>query len=203
MAKSSKEHGRNSNTLLAPKKRKVHENSLANLKRNGHGGHVGARREARSGRRMGPRAMAVICKTGQAPEPERIKAFRLWLAKQIPRFPNNRASLKVLEAKPLGPLLVDCLNWRIRYVEPRSRAVVVEASATSDPRWQSLSSDIDALLSKVEQGHNLTPYLSPRVHTRGFTPAASGPDADRWADKDMLFERDGLSSFSFGCGPAQ
>jgi hypothetical protein len=36
MAKSSKEHGRNSNTLLAPKKRKVHENSLANLKRNGH-----------------------------------------------------------------------------------------------------------------------------------------------------------------------
>jgi hypothetical protein len=62
----------------------------------------------------------------------------------------------VLEAKPLGPLLVDCLNWRIRYVEPRSRAVVVEASATSDPRWQSLSSDIDALLSKVKQGHNLT-----------------------------------------------
>jgi hypothetical protein len=43
MAKSSKEHGRNSNTLLAPKKRKVHENSLANLKRNGHDGHVAHR----------------------------------------------------------------------------------------------------------------------------------------------------------------
>ena len=40
MTKSTKERGHNSNTLVAPKKRKVHENSLKNLKRNGHDGHV-------------------------------------------------------------------------------------------------------------------------------------------------------------------
>jgi hypothetical protein len=34
-AKSSKERGRNTNTVLAPKKRKVNPTSLANLKRNG------------------------------------------------------------------------------------------------------------------------------------------------------------------------
>ena len=112
-------------------------------------------------------------KTQQISESKRIKDFRLKLAKQIPKFPNDRASLRVLEAKALGPLLIDYANWAIRYVAPRPRAVVPEDSATSDPRWQSLSSEIEVLLSKVKQGQDLTPHLSLMPHTRGFTPAAS------------------------------
>ena len=90
-------------------------------------------------------------------ESTRVKAFRLGLAKQIPKFPNDKASLQILQAKALGPLLIDYANWAIRYVAPRPRAVIVEPSASSDPRWQTLSVDIQALLNKVRQGDDLTP----------------------------------------------
>jgi hypothetical protein len=137
-------------------------------------------------------------------ESKRVKAFRLGLAKQIQKFPNNKASLQVLQAKALPQLLIDYANWAIRYVPPRPRAIVLESSATSDPRWQSLSSEIHVLLSKVKHGHDLTAHLSRR-RTRGFTPTASamGPGVDRWADKDMLLNVWGLASFSFRCSPAQ
>jgi hypothetical protein len=49
-------------------------------------------------------------------ESARVKAFRLGLAKQIPKFPNDRESLQVLQAKSLGALLIDYANWAIRYV---------------------------------------------------------------------------------------
>jgi hypothetical protein len=139
----------------------------------------------------------------QVTESKRIKAFRLDLAKQIPKFPNNKAPLRLLQAKALGPLLIDYANWAIRYVPPRPRAVVLEPSATNDSRWQSLSSDIQALLSKVEHGHDLTPHLSRRPHTRGFTPATSGIGAhvNRWADKDMLLNVMGYHHFHFNAFP--
>jgi hypothetical protein len=141
----------------------------------------------------------MISKTGQMAEAKRIKAFRLGLAKQIPKFPNNRASLQLLQAKALGPLLIDYANWAIRYVAPRPRAIVLEPSATSDARWQSLYSDIQVLLSKVKQ-HDLTAHLSPKVRTRGYTPSASsgkGPGVNRWADKDMLLNVMGYHHFHF------
>jgi hypothetical protein len=139
----------------------------------------------------------------QATESKRIKAFRIDLAKQIPKFPNNKASLRVLQAKALGPLLIDYANWKIRYVPPRPRVVVLEPSATNDLRWQSLSSDIQALLSKVEHGDDLTSHLSRAPHTRGFTPATSGVGSrvDRWADKDMLLNVMGYHHFHLEAFP--
>jgi hypothetical protein len=136
-------------------------------------------------------------------ESKRVKAFRLGLAKEIPKFPNDKASLQALQAKALGPLLIDYANWAIRYVAPRPRTVVIESSASNDPRWQSRSADIQALLNKVRQGDDLTPYLSLQPHTRGFTPAASGTglNVDRWADKDMLLNVMGYHHFHFDAVP--
>ncbi|MGD0024831.1 MAG: hypothetical protein ABSC37_09430 [Xanthobacteraceae bacterium] len=136
-------------------------------------------------------------------ESKRVKAFRLGLAKQIPKFPNDNASLQTLQAKSLGSLLIDYANWAIRYVAPRPRSVVIEQSALNDSRWQSLSADIQSLLNEVRQGHDLTPYLSIQPHTRGFTPAASvkGPNVDRWADKDMLLNVMDYHHFHFDAVP--
>jgi hypothetical protein len=136
-------------------------------------------------------------------ESRRVKDFRLGLAKQIPRFPNDRTSRQVLQDKPLGPLLIDYANWCIRFVAPRPRAIMLESSATSDARWNALATKIEALLKKVEQGDNLTPYLSDKPRTHGFTPAASGTGAnvDRWADKDMLLNVMGFHHFHFDALP--
>lgn len=130
-------------------------------------------------------------------EPKRIRAFRLGLIKKIPRFPNDRASLQSLEAKSLGSVLVDYANWAIRYVAPRPRRIIVEPAAATDPRWSTLQADISVFLEKVERGEDLTPHLSLEPHTRGYTPAASasGPDVDRWADKDMLLNVMGYHHF--------
>ena len=133
-------------------------------------------------------------------EPKRIKAFQFSLAKEIPKFPNNCASLKALHGKSLGELLIHYINWKVRYVEPRQRTVVIEPNATADPRWRSLSGEIDALLlNKVRQSDDLTPYLSLKPHTRGFTPAASA--ASRWADKDMILNVMGYHHFHFDAAP--
>lgn len=138
-------------------------------------------------------------------EASRVKRFRLHLAKQIPKFPNNKASLQTLETKSLGALLIDYMNWAIRYVAPRPRQVVVESTASSDPRWSLLLGEILNLLKKVEVGDELTPYLSLKSHTRGFTPAASapGPNVDRWADKDMLLNAMGYHHFHLDAAPTQ
>jgi hypothetical protein len=128
--------------------------------------------------------------TGTTPpaESKGVRALRIGLAKQIPKFPNDPASLQSLERKSLGALLIDYANWAIRYVAPRPRKVIVEPTASTDSRWKALQKDINPFLEKVKLGEDLTPHLSHWPHRRGYTPAASaqGPEVDRWADKDML-----------------
>ena len=140
----------------------------------------------------------------QAPaEPKRIRAFRLALARQIPRFPNDSASLQVLEAKTLGALLVDYTNWMIRFVAPRRRSIVEDPIASNDPRWQSARAEFEPFLGAVVRGDLLTPHLSQQPHTRGYTPASSapGPGVDRWADKDMVLNVMGYHHFHSDAAP--
>lgn len=138
-------------------------------------------------------------------ETKRITNFRLSIAKQIPRFPNDKASLQILEAKSLGDLLIDYANWANRYVAPRPRRVIIESTATNDRHWSSRKADIQQLLQKVERGDDLTPHLSLQPHTRGFTPASSaqGPVVDRWADKDMLLNVMGYHHLHLDAAPTQ
>jgi len=141
---------------------------------------------------------------GLVEEPKRIKAFRLSIAKDIPKFPNDKATLTVLEQKPLASLLIDYANWAIRYIAPRPRRIVVEEAASTDPRWQIHEADIRVILQKAGKGDDLTPYLSLQPHTRGFTPSSSGtgPNVDRWADKDMLLNVMGFHHLHLDAAPS-
>lgn len=133
-------------------------------------------------------------------ESKRIKNFRLSLAKQIPKFPNNKHSLQTLESKSLGSLLIDYANWAIRYVALRPRFVEIHPTATQDKRWKILNSEINHFLCKVRNGEDLTPHLSLQPHKQGYTPAASlcGIDTNRWADKDFLLNAMGFHHFHLG-----
>lgn len=121
-------------------------------------------------------------------ESPRVRKFRLSVAKAIPKFPNDRATLELLEAKSLGSLLIDYTNWAYRLIPPRPRSVVIEPSLTADRRWKALAADTRALLQLVASGDELNPRLSEKAFRRGFTPATSqpGPGIDKWEDKDFL-----------------
>jgi len=133
-------------------------------------------------------------------ESKRIKQFRLSIVRDIPKFPNDKATKQALEAKSLSALLIDYMNWASRLVAPRPRSVTIEPTATNDPRWKNLSAEITAFLEKVRKGEDLTPHLSLDAHTLGYTPAASKKEAgvDRWADKDFLLTVMGYHHFHLG-----
>lgn len=131
----------------------------------------------------------------------RIKRLRRDLIKAIPRVPNNKASLRHMEAKDLSDLLIDYTNWRSRYVGERQRTVSIEPGAKADRRWSDHTAAIKAFLDKVQRGDDLTPHLSLEPHTRGYAPAARAPDAtpdDRWSDKDLLLNVMGFHHFHLG-----
>jgi hypothetical protein len=135
--------------------------------------------------------------TAEPPESKRIKQLRLTIAKDIPKFPNNKETLAILEAKSLGSLLIDYINWVYRLVPPRRRSVTIESTLTADPRWKALSADTKAFLEKVKRGDDLTPHLSLRTLRYGFTPASSStsPLTDKWEDKDFVLNTMGYHHF--------
>jgi hypothetical protein len=130
-------------------------------------------------------------------EPKRIRQLRLAICKRIPKFPNNRESLDALEAKSLGAVLIDYINWGYRFVPPRPRRVAIEPTLTADRRWKRLSADAKALLKKAKDGVDLGPHLSLRVARHGFTlkSRAISQSADRWEDKDFFLNVMGYHHF--------
>jgi hypothetical protein len=133
-------------------------------------------------------------------ESKRVNEFRLGIAKEIPKFPNDKATLQTLAASSLASLFIHYNNWAIRYISTRPRTVSIEATASTDPRWPTFGNEISALLDKVRRGEDLTPHLSLEPHSRGYTPASAqkGPDVDRWADKDFLLNVMGYHHLHLG-----
>ena len=131
---------------------------------------------------------------------KRIKALRRDLIAAVPRFPNDKASLQAIEAKPLTGLVITFLTWRLRHVGVRPRSVLGGLILAADPRAAALKPNIDVFLDIVQAGGDLTPYLSLEPRTKGYTPAAEarGPHSDGWADKDFLLNVMGLHHFHLG-----
>lgn len=130
----------------------------------------------------------------------RLQQLHKGLVKAIPRIPNNRSTLDALRAKSVGELLIYFLCWRLRFVAPRPRIVGIDPAVTGDARWTTWSGHVQTFLTRVEAGEDLTPWLSLQAHSRAFSLAAtqSGPDVDRWKDKDFLLFVMGLHHFHLG-----
>lgn len=69
-----------------------------------------------------------------------------------------------------------------------------------DIRWTSHETEIQALLSKVESGIDLSPHLSKLVRTRGYIPSSmlDAEPSSRWADKDFILNTKGFHHFHLG-----
>lgn len=143
-------------------------------------------------------------KTVPAGEPLRVKKFRLELVKTIPRFPNNRESLRHMQQKRLPDVLIDYVHWRARYVGKRPRQIEIETAAKADRCWSAMAVEVEAFLEKVRVGDDLTPHLSLLPHTRGYAFAANTPGAtneDSCSDKDLLLTSMDYHHFHLGMGP--
>ncbi|RYZ87833.1 MAG: hypothetical protein EOP04_10770 [Proteobacteria bacterium] len=126
-----------------------------------------------------------------------MKQLRSTIARTIPKFPNDRQTLAILEAKSLGSIFIDYINWAFRLVPHKPRTVIIEPTLAAAPRWKALSADINAFLEKVRAGENVNPNLSLRVFKNGFTPNSSipAPSTDTWEDKDFFLNTMGYHHF--------
>lgn len=131
---------------------------------------------------------------------KRIKNLKKEMIKELPKFPNNKATKQELESKHLADLLIVYLSWKARLITPRPRDIIIEKDVLDDSRWTSISSSFEALKKKVENGDDICPYLSLKAHEKGYTPAASGTtaDTDKWADKDFLLNVMGFYHLHLG-----
>lgn len=130
-------------------------------------------------------------------ETKRIKQLRAQLISTLPRVPNNKESQDILKGKDLISLLIIYSNWRIRFVSERKRKVRIEESSKNDSRWSSLNNSISKFLQKVENGDDLTPFLSLQTKKRGFSVFANNGD-EPWDDKDFLLNVMGYHHFHLG-----
>ena len=130
-------------------------------------------------------------------ESKRVLSFRNDIIKKIPKFPNNRETLNILESKSLSEILLYYTNWASRLVPPRPRTVIIEPTLSLDPRWKDLAINTNILLDKVRRGDDLTPYLSLKIKSKGFSPntMGTGQNVDKWADKDFLLNIMGYHHF--------
>lgn len=133
-----------------------------------------------------------------ANESKRIRRFRTNLIKEIPRFPNNRASKQALEGMHLTDLLIVYMSWRLRLVGRRERKVVGADALWSDGRAVAMRPNLEAFFAAVERGDDLTPYLSLRAMEKGYRPPDPGQTLPTWDDKDFILNVFGLHHFHLG-----
>jgi hypothetical protein len=130
-----------------------------------------------------------------------MKRFIAKIIASIPRFPNNSDSLKILQEKSLGEILIDYFNWRALYIGVRTRHINIDKIASSSSIWKNHEAMIEVFLDKVKRGEDLTPHLSLLPHTKGYTPIAGAPGAssdERWSDKDQLLNGMNYHHFHLG-----
>lgn len=133
-------------------------------------------------------------------EPLRIRTLRRDLIRAVPRWPNDRASLRHMEHAPLREVALAYVNWAARYVPDRPRRVVVEPAVSFSPVWSEYAFGVHLLLNKVRDGEPLTPHLSLQPSTKGYVPKTGARVAalDKWIDKDFVLTRTGWHHFHLG-----
>lgn len=130
-------------------------------------------------------------------ESKRIFNFKNKLIKELPFFPNNNETLKDLKSQGLNEILIHYLHWKSRIIPARPRAVMLSASITADKRWKFLKSEVKLFLDKIRIGEDVTPYISSRVRSHGYTPRSRirNGEASSWDDKDQLLNTKGFHHF--------
>jgi hypothetical protein len=127
----------------------------------------------------------------------RVQAFRDDIIKKLPRAPNDRGSLRSLEAMPTHQLILAFITWRMRLIPAKPRMVRFWSGGITPQQAQIARSKLEPLLRSAAAGKDLTPYLSDRVSRIGIDLSEHSPRAKR-REIDMVLTRQGLHHFHVG-----
>jgi hypothetical protein len=119
--------------------------------------------------------------TGQQTQSPRLDALRSWLLRTIPCFPDTAEVREELAALSPYSLVAAYMNWVDRFIPPRPRRVMVWDGFWTRNNPRSRSDDLNRIIETCRTGGDLTPYLSRRIHTQGFT-TRNGKRGIKWAD---------------------
>lgn len=95
-----------------------------------------------------------------------------------------------LEEERLWDLLVIYATWQGRFVAQRPRAVHISSELAATEEAQ--GGRLDPIVSRIEGGDDLTPYLSTRVHTAYEPQATRNSTRHLRGDRDLLLADWGL-----------
>ena len=131
---------------------------------------------------------------------KRFKKFRNNLIQEIPRSPNNKASLETLQSKNHTDLLIHYMCWRCRHIAVRPRKVIGLSVLEADSRANALMPSIKALIQVVEAGTDLAPYLSDRARRYGYVMSSKSNvmNSATRKDNDLLLNVTGFHHFHLG-----
>ncbi|MCP1239219.1 MULTISPECIES: hypothetical protein [Acetobacter] len=129
--------------------------------------------------------------------PPRIKNFRDFLIKELPRVPNNKASRAILQEKPTSKLILYYLTWQMRFIPAKPRQITFWSGGITPSELLTARTGFTEFIQKVATGQDLTPHLSNLVRTKGIVM----PDAsisEKGKDLDKVLIRHGLHHFHIG-----
>lgn len=130
----------------------------------------------------------------------RILDLRKRLVSAIPCNPDTAEARSVLEAKNLSDLMLIHVNHAARFVRPRPRVVHVVDGFWDSARARANEKMVRWVIAEIQAGLDLTPRLSDRVHTDGFThPSRNSKGRPmRWEDKDFALNAYGMHHLHLG-----
>ncbi|WP_194439167.1 hypothetical protein [Vibrio fluminensis] len=121
-------------------------------------------------------------------EPKEVRTIKRLLIKELPFYPNDKATLELLQEMSINDVIFHYLHWQSRHIPSRSRKVILAPELTSDRRWKAHKQQIEDLLGLVRSGASVTPFLSERAHNNGYTPFKDTNSKD----KDLILNSKGF-----------
>ncbi|MDH7806859.1 MULTISPECIES: hypothetical protein [unclassified Rhizobium] len=91
------------------------------------------------------------------------KAIRTWALSSLPYDTTDSALVAEMQAKDARELLIVYHNWIARHIPAKPRRVHLSAAYMTNPIAAARQADLDALVTKIESGIDLTPHLSKRI----------------------------------------
>lgn len=136
-------------------------------------------------------------------ELDHIRRLKEGLIKLVPIIGDEKKGKEELRQKNLNEILWIYMHWAYRAVPPRKRKVIETPTFT----WENIPEDryetIKVIISKIEQGTNVSPYLSRKISSQGYVikelQNSKSPDwADNGGDKDLALNIYGVHHLHLG-----